>query len=108
METHRLSQKTGVFAHVTTTDPLQWRPAMKAEATQEKQAVRKLLPFKAPDVLDVAMTAQFLDVSMDTVYTLLKEGYCLSARSGVNGKPPKPACCAGWKAPPRMTPWRVR
>lgn len=62
---------------------------MKADVTQEKQSVRKILPFKAPDVLDVEMTARFLDVSVDTVYTLFKDGVLPARKVGRKWKTTK-------------------
>jgi len=62
---------------------------MKADVTQEKQSVRKVLPFRAPDVLDVEMTAKFLDVSADTVYTLFKGGVLPARKVGRKWKTTK-------------------
>jgi excisionase family DNA binding protein len=62
---------------------------MKTDVTQEKQSVRKVLLFKAPDVLDVGMTARFLDVSADTVYTLFKDGVLPARKVGRKWKTTK-------------------
>jgi excisionase family DNA binding protein len=47
---------------------------MTAKRTSRKQPVNKILPFKLPEILDVGMTARFLTVSADTVYSLFQKG----------------------------------
>ena len=62
---------------------------MKKEVPPEKQSVRKVLPFKTLEVLDVALTALFLDVSVDTVYTLFKDGVIPARKVGRKWKTTK-------------------
>jgi excisionase family DNA binding protein len=47
---------------------------MTATRKSRKQLVDKILPFKLPEILDVGMTARFLTVSADTVYSLFQKG----------------------------------
>ena len=47
---------------------------MTAKLKSRKQPIDKILPFKLPEILDVGMTARFLTVSADTVYSLFQKG----------------------------------
>lgn len=62
---------------------------MQTEPNRQAKTASKILPFKAPDVLDVAMTARFLDVSTDTVYTLFKDGVLPARKVGRKWKTTK-------------------
>jgi excisionase family DNA binding protein len=47
---------------------------MTANPKKKAPTSSRILPFKLPEVLDVGMTAKFLTVSTDTVYTLFQKG----------------------------------
>lgn len=47
---------------------------MPLKSKKTAQTSSKILPFKLPEILDVGMTAKFLTVSTDTVYTLFQKG----------------------------------
>jgi excisionase family DNA binding protein len=47
---------------------------MTAKRKSRKPPVNKILAFKLPEILDVGMTARFLTVSADTVYSLFQKG----------------------------------
>ncbi len=64
---------------------------MTSESRKKKRRQQNILPFTSSQILDVGMTAKFLDVSVDTVYTLFKDGELPGRKVGRKWKTTKAA-----------------
>lgn len=64
---------------------------MRAISSKNETDLKKVLPFKAPDILDVESTAKFLAVSKDTVYSLFQKGEMPGRKVGRKWKTTKSA-----------------